>query len=166
MVNKCVIYGCKSGYDNQKEKVSGFSFPFNKPNLLEKWVKFVNRRAWKPSKSSVICVKHFQEQYIINGQTKNLKWEMQPVPTLHTAKALKRPSTLPNTTLPRKAPKVRMYQDDKLSSFQNKDIITCSADLCSRDAPNNYSSHKTDHYVIYYNLFFDEESGFPSSEKQ
>ena len=87
---------------------------------------------------------------------------MQPEPTLYTAEALKRPSTLPNTTLRRKAPKVRMYQDDELSSFQNKDIITCFADLCSRDAPNNYSSHKTDDYAIYYNLFFDEESGFPS----
>ena len=92
--------------------------------------------------------------------------EMQPVPTLHTAKALKRPSTLPNTTLPQKAPKVRKYQDDELSSFQNKDIITCFADLCSRDAPNNYSSHKTDDYVIYYNLFLMKRVGFHLSEKQ
>ena len=98
MVNKCVIYGCKSGYDNQKEKVFGISFPFNKPDLLEKWMKCINRPAWKPSKSSVIGVKHFQEEYILNGQRKNLKWEMQSVPTLYTAEALKRPSTLPNTT--------------------------------------------------------------------
>ena len=140
----------------------GFSFPFNKPDLLEKWVKFVKRPSWKPSKSSVICVKHFQKEYIINGQRKKLKWEMQPVPTLHTAEALKRPSTLPNTTLPRKAPKVRMYQDDELNSYENKDIITCFADLCSRDAPNNYFSHETYDYVIYYNLVFHEKSGFSS----
>ena len=90
---------------------------------------------------------------------------MQPVPTLHIAEALKRPSTLPNTTSPRKAPKVRMYQDDELSSHENKDIITCFADLCSRNAPNNYFYHETYDYVIYCNLVFDEKSGFPSIRK-
>ena len=53
MVNKCVIFGCKSGYDNQHEKVSGFSFPFTKPDLLKKWIKFVNRPNWKSSKYSI-----------------------------------------------------------------------------------------------------------------
>ena len=48
---------------------------------------------------------------------------MQPVPALHTAEAMKRPSTLPNTSLPRKAPKARTYQEDELSNFQNKDVI-------------------------------------------
>ena len=123
-------------------------------------MKFVYRSSWKPSRSSVICVKHFQKEYTINGQRKKLKWKMQPVSTLQTAEALKRPSTLPNTILPRKAPKVRMYQDDELSSYETKDIITCFADLCSRDAPNNYFSHETYDYVIYYNLVFDEKSGF------
>ena len=107
MVNKCVVFGCKSGYDNQQEKVSDFSFPFNEPDLLEKWVKFVNRPEWKPSKSSVICVKHFQQEFVNNDMRKKLKWEMHPVPTLHNAEAMKRPSTPPNTSLPRKAPKVR-----------------------------------------------------------
>ena len=124
MVNKCVVFGCKSGYDNnQQEKVSGFSFPFNKPDLLEKWVKFVNRPEWKPSKSSVVCVKHFQQEFVNNGMRKKLKWEMQPIPTLHTAEAMKRSSTLPNTSLPRKAPKVQIYQEDELNNFQNKDVI-------------------------------------------
>ena len=93
---------------------------------------------------------------------KKLKWEIQPVPTLHTAEAMKRPSTLPNTSLPRKAPKVRIYQEDELSNFQNKDVISCFADLCSRNAPKSYCCRKTDHYIIYYNLVFYKESGFPS----
>ena len=64
-------FDCISGYDNQREKMSGF--PFNKPDLLEKWVKFVNRPEWKPSKSSVICVKHFQQEFVNNGMRKKLK---------------------------------------------------------------------------------------------
>ena len=145
-----------------KKRCLGFSFPFNKPDLLEKWVKFVNRPEWKPSKSSVICVKHFQQEFVNNGMRKKLKWEMPPVPTLHTTEAMKRPSTLPNTSLPQKAPKVRIYQKDELSNFQNKDVISCFADLCSRNAPKGYCCHKTDHCKIYYNLVFHKESGFPS----
>jgi len=45
-----------------------------------------------------------------------LKCEKQPVPTVHTQKALKRPSTLPTPRLPRKAPKQRVYQADESES--------------------------------------------------
>ena len=74
---------------------------------------------------------------------------------------MKRPSTLPNISLPRKAPKVRIYQQDELSNFQTKNVISCFADLCSRNAPKGYCCHRTDHYVIYYNFAFHKESGFP-----
>ena len=130
--------------------------------MPEKWVKFLNRSEWKPLKSSVICVKHFQPEFVNNGMKKKLKWKMQPVPTLHTAEAMKIPSTLTNTSSPRKAPKVRNYPEDELSNFQNKDVISCFADLCSRNAPKGYCCHKTDHYIIYYNLVFHKESSFPS----
>ena len=62
MVHKCVIFGCKSDYDNQNEKMSTFSFPFNRPDLLEKWIKYVNQPNRKPSKSSIVCVKHFKNE--------------------------------------------------------------------------------------------------------
>ena len=154
MVNKCVIFGCKSGYDNQHEKVSTFSFPFNRPDLLEKWVKFVNRPNWKPSKSSVVCVKHFKNKLIIHGQRKKLKWELQPVPTVHSNKALKRPSTLPIMALPRKLPKPRVFQNDKLKQFQNKDVIQSFDDLCLKTAPAGYQCRKTNNFLIYYNTVF------------
>ena len=34
MINACVVFGCKSDYSSQSHKVSGFSFPFEKPDLL------------------------------------------------------------------------------------------------------------------------------------
>ena len=43
MVNKCVVFGCNSGYSTCKENVSSFRFPAEKPELLQKWIKFVNR---------------------------------------------------------------------------------------------------------------------------
>ena len=36
MVNKCVVYGCTSGYKTNKEKVSSLEFPIKRPQLMEK----------------------------------------------------------------------------------------------------------------------------------
>ena len=38
MVNKCVVFGCKSGYLSKSENfVSLFRFPLDKADLLQKW---------------------------------------------------------------------------------------------------------------------------------
>ena len=46
-----------------KENVPSFHFPSEETHseLRKEWVKFVNRPSsnWKPSKSSLICIKHF-----------------------------------------------------------------------------------------------------------
>ena len=117
MVNKCVVYGCKSGYvsKSEREKVSSFSFPLNKPDLLSKWIKFVNRSNWNPTSNSVICINHFEEELIINGKRKKLNWSLNPVPTIHTDVAVRRPSTLPTPSTSRKPPKVRVFQSDQLA---------------------------------------------------
>ena len=79
MPNRCVAVGCQLGYTekseiadacegsssqelNLKEKVPSFHFPSEETHseLRKEWVKFVNRPSsnWKPSKSSVTCIKH------------------------------------------------------------------------------------------------------------
>ena len=72
MVNTCVVYGERSGYiwkpKKENKTVSSFSFPFNKPDLLKTWIKFVNRADWSPTSNSVICIKHFEENLIIDNQ--------------------------------------------------------------------------------------------------
>ena len=45
MVNKCVVFGCSSGYHTNREKVSTFSFP------LDFLKKFVNSNDWFPLKN-------------------------------------------------------------------------------------------------------------------
>ena len=76
MVNKCVLYGCKSGYDSG-ESAASFRFPFKNDGLLAKWIQFVNRADWKPSTNSVICSKHFDKKLICNGQ-KKIKLDSKP----------------------------------------------------------------------------------------
>ena len=82
--------------------------------MLQKWIKYVNQPVLKLSKSSVVCVKNFKNELIIHGQRKKLKWELQPVPIVHSNEALKRPSTLPIIILPRKLPEPRVFQNDEL----------------------------------------------------
>lgn len=48
MVNKCVVvvFDWKTGYSTgtSNEKVSTSEFPFKRPKLLVKWIKFVKRK--------------------------------------------------------------------------------------------------------------------------
>ena len=83
------------------------------------------------------------------------------MPTVHSNEALKRPSTLPNVSLPRKAPKHRIYQKDELDQFQSDDIIKSFDDLCCKSAPAGYRCYKTNDWIIFYNIAFHDKSGFP-----
>ena len=140
MINACVVFGCKSGYSSQSHKVSGFSFLFKKPDLLilAWWIKFVNRKNWKPSKHSIICAKHFKDELIKDGKRKKLKWELLPVPTIHTEKALKRLSVLPCASIICKASQIRLFQKDELGYFENDDIVKPFNDLTAKNAPPGY----------------------------
>ena len=69
MVNKCVAFRCKTGYNSSLEyiKVASFHFPLKNQQLLNYWIRFVNRSDWVPLPNSVLCEKHFNEKYIIRG---------------------------------------------------------------------------------------------------
>ena len=59
----CVAFNCKnSSFKNQPkdQKVPFFSFPENNP-LRQIWVENVRRKNWKPSKSSKLCSRHFED---------------------------------------------------------------------------------------------------------
>ena len=46
---------------------SVFLFP-KEEDLRKRWKKFVNRKDWKPTSSSYICIKHFEEKYYKKGE--------------------------------------------------------------------------------------------------
>ena len=80
MVNKCVAYGCKTGYISSLEdrKVASFHFPLKK-STVTKLFHFLNGNDWVPSPNSVLCEKHFNEKYIICGIKRNLNWNLDPI---------------------------------------------------------------------------------------
>ena len=68
MPDKCCVFNCRSGYDNDlKETV--FFFPDEKKDydLRQRWVRFANREGWKPWKKPWICRKHFEPHYYKTG---------------------------------------------------------------------------------------------------
>jgi len=161
MVNKCVVFGCKSGYDSS-DNAPSFRFPFKRDHLITKWIQFVNRANWTPTSNSVICCKHFDAKFILDGKRKKLNWSLNPIPTLHTSIGLKRPSTLKTPSEMRKPPKIRVYREDELDNFDKKDCVTDFSELSEDHCPAGYSCFKTSSYIVYYNLSFDETTGFPS----
>ena len=168
MVNKCVVFGCKSGYLSCQEKnVSTFSFPLEKPKLLRNWIKFVKRENWTPTKYSVICIKHFENKFIFpgKGKRKKLKWNLNPVPTIYFKKAAEKPSNLPELPTPssiRKPLTVKMFQNDEALKFLKSDIISSFNELSTSRSPLGFQTHKNENCIIYFNLVYDEVTHFPA----
>ena len=122
MENNCAVPYCSTGKpvsnvagDQKRQSISTFHFPVDNPLLTEKWVYFVNKSEWKPSKNSVICEQHFEKDFIKHGEKRNhLLYGMNPVPTIHTEEAKGIPtSVLRVPTIPRAIPMQRTVAIDE-----------------------------------------------------
>ena len=124
MVNTCSVVYSKKGYkkrenkeDKNPEKHPVFGFPDSKPDLKPKWVKFVSRKSWLPTKHSGICAKHIEEKFLKNGLRTTLRWDLNPVLTLYCNVEFLTRSLLPSQTTGRVAPKDRTTLEDEHSKF-------------------------------------------------
>ena len=78
---------CMKITSKNKESIASFRFP--KAELLEQWTRFVNRPDWTPSSNSVLCQNHFEDKFIIRRKRNKLRWDLNPVPTIHSKETLK-----------------------------------------------------------------------------
>ena len=76
-------------------------------------------------------------------------------------KSLKRHSVVQTPAMLRKAPKIRTYQNDEMEEFATKDAIKRFEDLKKSDAPSEYSSHRTEDYILHYHIAFCAIPAFP-----
>ena len=85
MPDKCCIVRCKTNYiDGQNNSV--FYLPQDE-EFKKKWIRFVNRKNWTPTKHSVICAEHFSDDLIISHKKKSLlEWSSSPVPSIYLTK--------------------------------------------------------------------------------
>ena len=144
--------------------MSTFRFPLDKADLIKKW-QFVNRSNWSVTKNSVMCIKHFEKKFLLQGdkQTK-LNWKLYPVPSIYTEEALKRTSYLQNSSMPHKAPKLRVVQKNELTLFNKADLIPLLKEFVENCSPLGYTFYKADGVVLYYKIAF-QTNGFPIIEE-
>ena len=164
MVNKCALNSCERGYikkNQNKGNFSSFHFPLENSELLIKWERFTNRRDWRPTKHSVLCDLHFDEKFISRGKRCTLKWDMQPVPTIYPKDMLERPLILPTPQSKRKLPTQRNFYEDELETFRLQDQIRNFEMLNESHSPEGYSCKKTEECIVFFNLVFDDSTGFP-----
>ena len=91
------------------------------------------------SKSSVICIKHFEERFIINGKSrKSLNMKLNPVPSIHSEEVC-------TTLIHRKLPKKRDFSIDEMQDVKENDTKSSFEELNEK-------------HVLYYNLQFDEKN--------
>lgn len=65
MPSCCCVPGCVSNYYQKlKPAVGVFIFPKDAAKR-EKWLKSIHRSDFVPSKRSAVCIKHFDERYIV-----------------------------------------------------------------------------------------------------
>lgn len=147
MVRRCVIEGCSGGY--VKSKFHGFTFPSkSQPDLALKWIKFTGKLNWFPTEHCMICFEHFEERVIQRHKTRwQLKWNLSPVPVKSP------PSYFKSRPLKRKASNILTEETTENVNFK---------DLRNDHGPSGFSFKREDEHVIYYNLSFHIETGFPS----
>ena len=160
MVNKCVVTNCFTGHLKGPKKTC-FSFP-DDADLRKRWIYFVNRKDWKPSKHSVICIDHFEEKYVKVGKQRcKLLWSLLPVPTIQvdtesSASLLRVPMA------PRPPPTVRYFGRNDMPGFLLEDRIKDLDSLTEKDCPPGFSFRRQGGAIQFFNLVFDESSGIPA----
>nr|XP_047142410.1 uncharacterized protein LOC100212647 [Hydra vulgaris] len=106
-------------YRNQSTPI--FSFPTNE-DLKNRLIRFVNRKNWQPTSSSVVCVKHLENKLIKKGE-QDIRFclikALKPVPTIYPD-YMETTSLLPAISIARRSLKKRLFQEDEL-----KENIPC-----------------------------------------
>ncbi|XP_035511527.1 uncharacterized protein zgc:153292 isoform X1 [Morone saxatilis] len=77
---KCA-YNCETSSDSD---VKFFKFPLFNPRKLKKWLINMKWKDWTPSRFSVLCINHFEEQYI-DRTGKCVKLREDAVPTIFSS---------------------------------------------------------------------------------
>ena len=149
MPDKCCIVGCRVNYTGGPKK-SVFYFPQDE-ELKRKWIRFVNRKDWIPSKHSVICVDHFADEFItIHNKKSLLKLNISAVPSIYPT-STSSSSILPTISPARKPPTIRNQAKDEIQIFMKDDICTSINDFTEKHCPNGFTfSKQADSTVVYF----------------
>ena len=182
MPYNCCVPGCRSNYD-PKQPVTIFSFPKDSTRA-QTWLRAIHRSDYKVNKSSRVCIKHFDERYIVREDSvtrpdgsvltvkrDQLKLSNDAIPTLFENLPTYLSKVLPQD---RKDPKQRQKEIEKrIEDTKNKqellDKINSYEEITSKFAVKCASELKNVYYKVSNNqlCFFTvtlTEKQFPKSD--
>lgn len=111
-------YKCAYNCDNSSDSdVKFFKFPLYNPRKLKKWLLNTKWKDWTPTRFSVLCSSHFEEQYI-DRTGKSVTLREDAVPTIFTPTTntqIKKASINPRRKR-HKQPGVKASEKDSVSS--------------------------------------------------
>jgi len=123
MPRRCCVTGCRGNYD-QKERISVFRFPTD-ADRRSLWLTKIPREDFVPSSVSVVCARHFSEQFIVKYDTAtrpdgSILTVQRTNPKL-TGDAY--PSIFPNcpSYLSREPPSKRKKPEERRAEMQQRD---------------------------------------------
>ena len=119
--------------------MSTFRFLLDKADLLLKWQQFVNRSNRSVTKNSVICLKHFEDKFLLRTK---LNWKLSPIPSIHTHEAQKDHQLCASHRLCVSLLKSELFK--KMNEhysilFNKKDRIDSVDDLSEHHSPPGYA---------------------------
>ena len=120
------------------EKFPVFRFPLKNPELNRKWITFVNRKDWAPTRRSGVCSKHFEEKFLKVGKRATSRWELQPVPSIYSGNESIPPSVMPTPNTQRKPPSRVTALPDQLDDFNDHDKISDFSSIDESLCPSGY----------------------------
>lgn len=165
MPNHCCVPDCKSNYSSNKEEhVTTFKFP--KDDFLKnKWISVIRRPDFTPSSSSVVCIKHFDDDDVIRYHTVNgklikesplkyLKIKPEAVPRLftHFPDYLLSPKIKPRLGVEERRMKIIKYHEIEVKHFFEKDKINNFEDLL-QNLTKKIKLSEWDHKIQNNNLY-------------
>ena len=155
MVNKCAAPKCQTGYTSFTGKLSSFHFSLKNEELNIKWICFVYRSDWDPTKHSALWELHLEDIYKNEGKRISLNWSMKPVPTIHSAELIDTPSVPPTTKTFRQSPRKRVFQEGQLDSFRIHDKIYSVNNFNQSHSPPGFEFRQCKNFVMFHRLKFD-----------
>ena len=100
MPRHCAAYGCTNRSDKDQCKENNISFhvfPLSDPCRLKQWLVQVKRDGFQPSKHSVLCSEHFNDEdfevFAPSNKRRNIKADAVPSKFCFKKSAVKRKKT-------------------------------------------------------------------------
>lgn len=111
-------YKCAYNCDNSNDSdVKFFKFPLYNPRKLKKWITNMKWKDWTPTRFSVLCINHFEEQHIDRtGKCATLREDAVPTIFLSTDNAQKKKASINPRRKRQKTSSVKASEKDSAQS--------------------------------------------------